>query len=145
MAGVVLFLAASCLIPDTGPYTKAEADQRTTQAATLAALAACEVLKVTDATRKKIVQEAVPEHVQHFTDHHTPAWDTYLEGYINGIRHFGIDEDKVRNPCALLNNLGNAQIVNGVLHRAANRAYISNVVFIFHYNSNFFHLQPCRP
>lgn len=94
-AGLQLLLEASTFIPDTGPYTVAEAGQRLAKAATFAALAACNVLKVSDATRKRIVDGSDAGHVADFEQHHTPAWDKALASYIEEVSMHGFDDDMV--------------------------------------------------
>jgi hypothetical protein len=73
-------------------------------AATLATLVACDILKVTDATRKKIAAGANSDHVQFYSDHHTPAWERLLGLAIEDIKTCGEDVNKVRllNKCIVV-------------------------------------------
>ncbi len=87
-------LLESCcgLIPDTGPYTKAEANQRLTKAATYAALLLCDHLKV---DKSNVLKEADPQFASDYEVHHTPSWDAALAWLLDELRTNASNDEKV--------------------------------------------------
>lgn len=90
--GTQLLMGCCGLIPETGPYTKAEATKLLTKAATFAALLLCDYLH---ADNTKILAVADPQYVQDYTRYHTSSWDSNLEPLLEEVRCYGGSDQRV--------------------------------------------------
>lgn len=78
-----LLMGCCGLIPDAGPYTKEEATQLVSKAATFAALLLCDFFK---ADKAKIIQRADPRHVDDYQKYHSASWDSSLQPFLEAVR-----------------------------------------------------------